>query len=105
MKRSIYGTLIGMLISANVSAVEGWSAYHKISAIDSLSMDKKAYLSLENFTNANCSQNRILLTSHDDRHYDQMFSMILSAFHAGSEVKFYFPSLDNCDSTRILIRK
>lgn len=105
MKKSICGMVIGMLLSTSVSAIEGWSAYYKISAIDSLSMDKKAYLSLENFTNANCSHNRILLTSHDDRHYDQMFSMILSAFHAGSEVKFYFPSLDSCDSTRILIRK
>jgi hypothetical protein len=89
-----------------VLSADGWTtSSYNISIIDSVAAENYAYLTLENYVNSACSNNRIALNHPNKAKFDQMFSMVLSAFHSGKKVKFYFSDTSNCNANRILLIK
>jgi len=106
--KMLRGIIFGVLsiISFSVSAVDGWSVdSYQVKLIDTVQAENFAYLTLENYTNANCSVNRIALTHTSKNKFDNMFSLALSAFHSGAKLRFYFPDVLSCSSTRIQLVK
>jgi|GEM_PF-5013254 len=100
--------LLGVsLISFSMSAfsADTWTAAYEISVVDSVVANNYVYLTLDGYSNSACSNHRISLTHPEKAKFDQMFSMVLSAFHSGTKVRFYFPDNSNCDSYRILLVK
>ena len=105
MNKRILTAIVISAFSANSYADEGWSGYKKISEIDSLTYDNKVFVSLENYENSNCSNNRVLLTASSQKQFDQMFSLVMGAFYAGSKVTFYYSDTSNCESNRVKVKK
>jgi hypothetical protein len=99
--------ILGVLgLPLSVFSAEGWMPNgYEVSVIDSVVADNFTYLTLEGYTNPACNNNRIALNHSSKAKFDQMFSMVLSAFHSGAKIKFYFPDTSNCNSTRILLIK
>jgi hypothetical protein len=95
-----------LCLSTSAFSLDAWmSQGYKIAIIDSLAADNSVYLTLEGYVNESCSNNRVLLNHPDDRKFDKIFSLVLSAMHSGSGVKFYFSDTSNCNSNRIQLIK
>lgn len=98
---------IAALNSANILAAEqGWTGPHHIKLVDSATSSKNnALISLEGYSNGVCSNNRVFLSIADDQKFNQLFSMMLGAFHSGKQVDFYLPNSSDCTSTRLAVIK
>jgi hypothetical protein len=107
MKLSSKVFIFGVLsLPLSVFSADGWMENsYKVNIIDSVAAENYAYLTLEGYTNTACSNNRIALNHPSKAKFDQMFSMVLSAFHSGAKIKFYFSDTSNCNSNRILLVK
>ena len=106
-KLKTYLLTIAVFYSANILAAEqGWTGPHHIKLVDSATTSKNnALISLEGYSNSTCSSNRIFLAIADDQKFNQLFSMMLGAFHAGKKVDFYLPNSSDCTSTRLAVIK
>ena len=99
-------SVLALGISMSASSADAWTSKgYNISAIDSSAAENHAYITLEGYTNPSCNLNRIVLTDSSEDKFNQMFSMVLSAFHSGTKVKFYFSDTSNCNSNRIQLIK
>lgn len=109
MKKYVLG-MLSIIYSVNAFSADGWTGSSAVTAVDSLSGSSasfvsKVFVSLEGYSNPNCSNNRIALFATDAGKFDQMFSMVLSAMHSRAKVDFYIPDTTNCDSNRVIIKK
>ncbi len=105
MKIKLATLVCALLISNAVYAEQGWSGYHTIDVIDSLPSERAAFISLNNYTNSICSGHRILLEGATDSKFNQLFSMVLSAFHSGARVNFLLGNDNDCKTHRVLLAK
>ncbi len=93
--------------SVNVAAAEqGWTGPHLVKLVDSATASKNhSLVTLEGYSNGICSSDRIFLSIEDDQKFNQLFSMLLGAFHSGKKVDFYLPNSSDCTSTRLAVLK
>ena len=93
-----------VIFTSNLAfAVNGWSQPHMVKLIDSLTSENESYITLDGFSDPACNNNRIHLTSSNSEHYNEMMSLVLSAFHANSKINIYLSS--SCKGVRVMLSK
>ena len=96
-------TISALLVSANSLAVNEWSNPYNVKKIDTLTTGNNAFITLDGFSDPECNNNRIHLTSSDSEHFKEMMSLILSAFHANSKINIFTNS--SCEGIRVELSK
>jgi len=87
--------------SKNAYSEQGWTSYSEIEVLDSLPSERNTFITLKGYSNSICSANRIMLTSATDTKFNQLFSIVLSAFHAGAKVSFLLSNDNDCVANRV----
>jgi hypothetical protein len=100
MKRSLIAACI---LCATGPAQAAFTPAAIVTGLDSLG-PTTTYVSLANFSDPQCDQNRILIEHPDAAYAQKMFSMLMLAFATGALVRIdYTVSLGQCRGARVLI--
>ena len=92
-----------IFLTSATSALAEWTTSHKVSIIDSLTAGNESFITLSGYQNVNCDENRIHLKTTNTQNYSEMISLVVSAFHANTDVKFLINSV--CQADRVMLVK